>query len=144
VTKEAFAAINATLNGTSAVLIVVAYMMIRMKNVRAHAYFMVSALITSAVFLCTYVYSQYAFGERSSGIQPGALKTFYLVLLASHVLLAIGMLLPIFLTVLRAYNRRWEKHRKIARPTFWIWLYVSVTGVIVYWMLYHLFPSMKG
>jgi uncharacterized membrane protein YozB (DUF420 family) len=144
VTKEAFAAINATLNGTSAVLIVVAYMMIRMKNVRAHAYFMVSALITSAVFLCTYVYSQYAFGERSSGIQPGALKTFYLVLLASHVLLAIGMLLPIFLTVLRAYNRRWEKHRKIARPTFWIWLYVSITGVIVYWMLYHLFPSMKG
>jgi uncharacterized membrane protein YozB (DUF420 family) len=144
VTKEAFAAINATLNGTSAALIVVGYMMIRMKNIRAHAYFMVSALITSAVFLCTYVYSQYAFGERSSGIQPGLLKTGYLVLLASHVVLAVGMLPPIFLTVLRAYNRRWEKHRKIARPTFWIWLYVSITGVIVYWMLYHLFPSMKG
>jgi protein SCO1/2/putative membrane protein len=50
----------------------------------------------------------------------------------------------ILLTLWRAYRRQWEKHRRIARPTFWIWLYVSVTGVVIYWMLYHLFPTMRG
>jgi uncharacterized membrane protein YozB (DUF420 family) len=143
VTKETLAAINATLNGFSALLIVIGYILIRRRNYRAHAYFMIAALVTSAVFLCFYLYSQAAFGDRSSGLQAGALRTFYLILLASHVLLAVGMLPPIVMTVIRAYNRRWEKHRKIARPTFWIWLYVSITGVIVYWMLYHLFPSLK-
>lgn len=142
-TKEILAAINATLNGSSALLMVIGYIMIQLRNYRAHAYFMVAALVTSTVFLGFYLYSQFAYGDRSSGLQAGPLRTFYLALLASHVLLAIGMLPPIFLTVLRAYNGRWEKHRKIARPTFWIWLYVSITGVIVYWMLYHLFPSMR-
>ncbi|HEY7088199.1 MAG TPA: DUF420 domain-containing protein [Tepidisphaeraceae bacterium] len=141
--KELFAAINATLNGTSAALMLTGYVLIRCRKIRAHASFMIAALCTSAVFLACYVYSKIAFGERSSGIQPGPLKTLYLVLLASHVLLAIGMLPPIAVTVWRAYRRQWDRHRRIARPTFWIWLYVSVTGVIVYWMLYHLFPSMR-
>jgi putative membrane protein len=140
--KEVFAAINATLNATSLVLLVLAYVMILRRNIRAHAYLMISALITSAVFLTTYVYSQFAFGERSSGLQSGPLKTFYIVLLASHVLLAIVMLPPILMTVWRAYTRQWVKHAKLARPTLWIWLYVSATGVIVYFMLYHLFPGL--
>jgi uncharacterized membrane protein YozB (DUF420 family) len=143
VTKETLAAIDATLNGISAVLLVLGYLMIRRGKYRPHAYFMIAALVTSAAFLCFYLYSQYMFKERSSGLDPSPLRTFYYILLASHVLLAMGMLPPIFMTVLRAYQRRWEKHRKIARPTFWIWLYVSVTGVMVYWMLYHLFPSMR-
>lgn len=142
--KEFFAAINATLNGTSAILLIIGYLLAIRRQFRAHASFMIAALCTSAIFLCTYLYSQFAFGERSSGIQPGLLKTAYLILLASHVLLAIGMLPPILVTVWRAYTRQWTKHRRLARPTIWIWIYVSVTGVIVYLMLYHLFPSMAA
>ena len=141
-TKELLAAIDATLNGSSAILLVSAYVMILQKKVRAHAWLMIAALCTSAIFLVCYISSYILFKERSSGLQPGPLKTFYLILLASHVLLAVGMLPPIMMTVWRAYNRRWEMHRKIARPTFWVWLYVSGTGVVVYWMLYHVFPSM--
>jgi uncharacterized membrane protein YozB (DUF420 family) len=103
---------------------------------------MIAALILSTVFLGTYGYSKAVYGEQSSGLHPGPLKTFYLILLASHVLLAIGMLPPIVITVWRAYTRQWVSHRKIARPTIWIWFYVSGTGVVVYWLLYHLFPSM--
>jgi putative membrane protein len=129
--KELFAAIDAALNGTSTILLVVGYVFIRQKKVRAHAWLMVSALTTSTAFLVCYVYSKVMYGETSSGLQPGILRTSYLILLASHVILAAGMLPPIIITVWRAYTRHWERHRRIARPTFWIWLYVSVTGVII-------------
>jgi len=142
VTKEVLAAINATLNGTSGILLIIAYVLVLKRQYRAHATLMIAALITSAIFLCFYLYSQYAFGDRSSGLKHGTLRTFYLCLLASHVLLAVGMLPPIVMTVWRAYKRQWVSHRKIARVTIWVWLYVSVTGVVVYWMLYHLFPSL--
>lgn len=84
------------------------------------------------------------FGERSSGVQSGPVKTFYLLLLLSHVVLAVVMLPMIIMALVRAYNRQWARHHKIASPAFFIWFYVSVTGVVVYWMLYHLFPSMKA
>ena len=142
--KEFFAAVNAVLNGTSGLLLVIGYVMILRRRIRAHAWLMGSALCTSALFLASYLYSQFAFGERSSGLQPGPLKTIYLVLLASHVLLAIVMLPPILMTVWRAYTRQWQRHAKLARPTLWVWLYVSATGVIVYLMLYHLFPAMAA
>jgi len=142
--KELFAAINATLNGTSAVLLVVAFVMIKRRNIRAHAWLMLSGLTTSAVFLVFYITSWVKFGERSSGLQTGSLRTFYFLLLASHVLLAVGMLPMIMTALWRAYRRQWDRHRRIAAPTYWIWLYVSVTGVIVYWMLYHLFPAMRA
>lgn len=143
-TKEILAAINASLNGSSTLLLVIAYVMIRQRKIKAHAYLMISALCTSAIFLGFYLYSQFAFGDRSSGLDPGPLRTFYRLLLFSHVVLAVGMLPPIVMTVWRAYGRSWDSHRRIARPTFWVWLYVSCTGVIVYWMLYHLFPSLKA
>ncbi len=142
--KEFFAALNAILNGTSGVLLLVGYVMILRRRIRAHVTLMIAALSTSALFLVSYVYSQFAFGERSSGLQPGLLKTFYLVLLASHVLLAMIMQPPIFMTVWRAYTRQWARHAKLARPTLWVWLYVSATGVIVYAMLYHLFPALAA
>jgi uncharacterized membrane protein YozB (DUF420 family) len=142
--KELLAAINATLNGTSGLLLVLAYIAIRRRQIRQHATLMIAGLSTSAIFLVTYLYSQFAYGERTSGLEPGPLRTFYLILLASHVLLAIVMLPPILVTVWRAYTRQWARHAKIARPTFWVWLYVSATGVIVYFMLYHLFPSMAA
>jgi putative membrane protein len=104
VTKEILAAINATLNGTAAVLLVLAFVFIKRRQVRAHAWTMIAALATSAVFLVFYLTSWAVFGDRSSGLQSGTLKTFYLLLLASHVLLAVVMLPMIFLALLRAYN----------------------------------------
>jgi uncharacterized membrane protein YozB (DUF420 family) len=82
------------------------------------------------------------YDERSSGLPSGAIKTAYLLMLASHVLLAMGMLPMIGLTLWRAYRRQWSKHRRIARPTFWIWLYVSITGVMIYLVLYQVAPRM--
>ena len=145
-TKEILAAINATLNGTAAVLLVLAFAFIKRKRVRAHAWTMVAALATSAVFLVFYVSSYLMFDERSSKAfaNLGALRTFYLVLLASHVLLAVVMLPMILMALLRAYQRQWARHHRIASPAFFIWFYVSVTGVVVYWMLYHLVPGMRA
>lgn len=142
--KEHFAAFNAILNGTCAVLLALGYTAISLRKVKLHATIMITALTVSAVFLGSYIYSKYEFGEQSSGIQAGPLKTFYLILLASHVLLAVGMLPPIAMTVWRASTSQWKRHVAIARPTFWIWFYVSVTGVIVYWLLWQVFPSMRN
>ena len=142
--KEVLAAINATLNSTSVILLIAGYLMIRKGQWLNHARLMVAALCTSALFLVFYVSSYVLYKDRSSGLDPSPLRTFYFILLASHVILAVGMLPPILLTVFRAYGRRWEAHKRIARPTLWVWLYVSVTGVIVYFMLYHLFPAMRS
>lgn len=142
--KEVLAAITATLNSTSVILLIAGYLLIRKGNWLNHARCMVAALCTSALFLVFYITSYVVYSDRSSGLAPGPLRTFYFILLASHVLLAIGMLPPILMTVWRAYRRNWAAHKRIARPTLWVWLYVSVTGVIVYFMLYHLFPSMKS
>jgi uncharacterized membrane protein YozB (DUF420 family) len=145
-TKEEFALTNAALNATSAVLLMMAYMAIKRLRYRTHGWLMVSALLTSTVFLGFYVTSNVLYGDRSTkdlGI-PSWLRITYLLFLASHVLLAIGMLPLIFMTVWHAARRNWPKHRRIARPAFWIWLYVSVTGVLVYWLLYHLFPKLAA
>jgi putative membrane protein len=141
--KEFLAAFNAVLNGTSAVLLIAAYIAILRRRIRTHATLMIMALCTSAIFLVTYIYEHARYGERTSGLQPSPLRTFYFGLLLSHVLLAIGMLPPIVMTVWRAYKRQWISHARLARPTLYVWFYVSATGVVVYWMLYHLFPSMQ-
>jgi len=142
--KETLALLNAILNGTSAVLLVVGVVLIKQKLWRQHAIAMIGALLSSSVFLFFYLSSYYLYGDRSSGLQPGFLKSFYLfAILLPHVILATAMLPMIFMALFRAYNRSWERHKKIARPTFFIWLYVSITGVLIYWMLYHLFPSIS-
>ena len=143
-TKEHFALFNACMNAISAVVLMSAYIAIKRQKYRVHGWLMGTALTTSAIFLVSYLYSHYAFGERSSGLQPSPLRTVYYILLASHVLLAVGMLPLILMAVWHAYKRNWPKHRRIAQPAFWIWLYVSVTGVVVYWMLYRLFPGMQS
>ena len=100
---------------------------------------MVAATVVSAVFLACYLTYHILNGEKSTATShaPHWLRVLYLWVLLPHLLLAVGMLPMIFLTLYRAYRRDWEAHRRIAPPTFWIWLYVSVTGVIVYFMLYH-------
>jgi uncharacterized membrane protein YozB (DUF420 family) len=134
--------VNASLNGASAILLGAGYVCIKSRQVRAHAALMISAVLTSAVFLGCYIVYHVSVPPKSIGLPHGAMRTAYLILLASHVILAIIMLPMILLTLWRAYHRQWQKHLAIAPPTFWIWFYVSVTGVVVYFFLYHIAPAM--
>ncbi len=136
--------LNAILNGTSTILLVVGYVLIKRRRYAAHAWTMGAAFVVSTLFLIGYLTHKYTSGDRTSGLDPGLLRTVYLAILIPHVILAMVMVPMIVMVLLRAWRRQWEKHRRLARPTFWIWLYVSVTGVIIYWMLYHLFPSIKS
>ena len=142
--KATLALLNAILNGTSAALLVGAYVLIKRRRIIPHVYLMLAAVITSAVFLVFYLTSYYKYGDKTSGLEPGPLRTVYFVILIPHVILAVVMLPMIGMTIWRASRRQWDRHRRLARPTFWIWLYVSVTGVIIYAMLYHLFPAVAA
>jgi protein SCO1/2/putative membrane protein len=139
VTGGVFPAINATLNATSGILLCTGFLFIRAGKWRAHATMMISATVVSTVFLACYLTYHYLNGEHNTAAShaPHWLRTIYLFVLFPHLILAVAMLPMICLTLLRAYRRDWIRHRKIAVPTFWIWLYVSVTGVIVYFLLYH-------
>ena len=141
--------VNASLNGVATVLLLAGYTFIKRRRVspsavRYHAVLMIATVVVSAAFLTSYLTYHYRVGHKSSGLPPGPLKTVYLAILFPHILLAAVMVPMILLTLWRAYRRQWDRHRRIARPTFWIWLYVSVTGVVIYWMLYHLFPTMPA
>jgi uncharacterized membrane protein YozB (DUF420 family) len=131
--------VNATLNAASCVLLCTGFVFIKSGRWRAHAYTMVTATVVSTAFLICYLTYHYMYGERSTREThaPHWLRYLYLLILFPHLLLAMVMLPMIYLTLLRAYLRDWAGHHKIAVPTFWIWLYVSVTGVIIYFLLYH-------
>jgi putative membrane protein len=130
-------AINAALNGTSAVLLVIGFVLIRRRRVRAHLSVMAAAFVTSTLFLASYViYHLHKFHVPFEG--QGWIRPVYFAVLISHVLLAM-VILPLALVVLyRAVRGQFDRHRWIARITLPLWLYVSVTGVVVYWMLYRL------
>jgi len=132
-----FPAIDATLNAASALLLSAGFYFIRRKNVGAHRACMLSAFGASLVFLICYLVYHYFHGvTRFPG--HGSVRTFYFVLLGSHTILA-GVIVPLMLATFdRALRGRFERHRRIARWTLPLWLYVSVTGVAVYWMLYHI------
>ena len=134
---SALPAVNAFLNGTSAVLLSVGFVFIRRKNVPAHRACMLSAFGVSAVFLVSYlVYHAQAGSVPFQG--RGWVRPVYFALLLSHIVLA-AVIVPLALTTIhRAWTGRFDRHRRIARWTLPIWLYVSVTGVLVYLMLYHL------
>jgi len=134
---------NALLNSLATICLVSGYVFIRRGDRNSHAAMMLSALVTSAIFLGCYLTYHFALqrytGNSSQPYQgPPALKPLYLCILIPHILLApvaTGMALT---TVWHAWRKNWEKHRRLARYTFPIWLYVSVTGVIIYLMVYHL------
>lgn len=129
--------VNATINGLAAVLLVVGYALIRRKRISAHRMCMVGAFGLSILFLISYLTYHYQVGSvRFQG--TGALRTVYLGILLTHTVLAAVVPFLALITLWRALRERFEKHVAIARWTLPIWLYVSVTGVIVYWMLYHL------
>ena len=129
--------VDATLNATSAVLLVCGFFFIRHKNIPAHRACMLSAFGTSLLFLCCYLTYHYFHGvTRFPG--HGVVRTFYLSLLGSHTILAVVIVPLVLATLYRALRQRFIPHRSIARWTLPLWIYVSVTGVVVYWMLYQM------
>jgi putative membrane protein len=127
-------AFHALLNGTVSVLLVVGFLFIRRKMVWAHRASMMGAFVLSAVFLVSYVV-YHAASESTPYGGEGFVRNIYYVILISHILLATIILPLVMFTIYRAISGRLEQHRKLARWTFPIWLYVSVTGVIVYLMI---------
>jgi len=133
------AALNATLNGISAVLLATGFYFIINGKIRAHKACMLSAFGVSTAFLVSYVIYHIRVGNvRFLG--QGWIRPVYFTLLISHVLLAIVILPLALITLSRALREQFDRHKRIARWTLPLWLYVSVTGVLVYVMLYHLYP----
>lgn len=128
-------AVNAGLNSTSAVLLIAGYLFIRNKRKLAHQRCMIGALITSTLFLISYL--TYHFFHGSTPFPgTGWERPVYFVILITHTILATLIVPLVLMTVRRAFNEQFDRHKRIARWTLPIWLYVSVTGVVVYWMLY--------
>lgn len=133
-------AFNAVLNGVSALLLAAGYIFIRRKQVALHRAFMGAAFLTSTLFLISYLGYHYSAGTTRFAGQ-GWVRAVYFSILLSHTVLAV-LIVPLVLTTLwRAVSGRFDRHRAIARWTLPIWIYVSVTGVVIYAMLYHLYPS---
>lgn len=134
---SAFPALNASLNATCAVLLLTGWVLIRTGRREAHRWAMVSAFLCSALFLACYLW--YHFHAGSVRFQrTGTIRTVYLAILLTHTVLATAVLPVILRTLFLAAKGRFEEHKRWARWAFPIWLYVSVTGVTVYWMLYRL------
>ncbi len=127
--------VNAALNGTSALLLLAGYSRIRRRDRTGHRAFMIAALVTSILFLLSYL----TFHAHAGSVRyqrQGWSRTLYLSILASHSLLAAVIVPMVIITLHRALKGKFDRHRQVARWTFPIWLYVSVTGVIVYLMLF--------
>ena len=132
-------AINASLNFVSMIFISTGWYLIRRGAWRRHVACMITAVTSSTLFLVGYIVYHVHVGEKSSGY-TGWIAVIYFPMLASHVLLAFVTLPLVILTLIPAFRRRWDQLRRIGRWTMPIWLYVSVTGVLVYLMLYKWFP----
>ena len=134
--------INATLNGTSAVLLTVGLILVRAGRVEAHRRCMMGAFAASCVFLVLYVVHKVfvAKGVHTPFRGPGVLKPWYLLMLFSHITLAVVIVPLALVTISRGLGGRIEQHRRIARWTWPLWMYVSVTGIAIYLVLYRIWP----
>lgn len=131
--------LNALLNATSAVLLIAGYLFIRRRKVTSHKVCMLSAFVASCLFLISYLTLRYYAGmTRFTG--QGWIRPVYFAILTSHTILAAGIVPLALITLSRALRGRFDRHARIARWTLPLWLYVSVTGVLVYWILYRLYP----
>jgi uncharacterized membrane protein YozB (DUF420 family) len=135
-----FPVIDATLNGTTAILLLIGRNLIKRGRMAAHRAVMIAALTSSTLFLTSYLYYHYHVGSVHFQGQ-GLSRPLYFSILISHTILAIVIVPMVIITLSRALRERFDRHRAIARWTFPLWMYVSVTGVIVYVMLYHLFAA---
>lgn len=134
-------AVNATLNGIATILLLIGLYLIRNRRIEQHRNVMLMAFWTSVIFLvCYLVYHSLAgIGTKFGGV--GIIRPIYFALLISHVTLAAAVPVLAIITLRRGLSMRYDKHRRIAKWTYPIWLYVSVTGVLVYFMLYQWFPA---
>lgn len=135
-------AVNASLNALATVLLLTGYVLIKRGRRNAHATAMVSAFATSVVFLICYLVYHYELhhytgqsGKKFGG--TGLIRPIYFTILISHVILAVPVAVMALMTIWRAWRQNWPAHKRLARITFPIWVYVSVTGVIIYGLLYH-------
>jgi uncharacterized membrane protein YozB (DUF420 family) len=130
-------ALNACLNATSAVLLATGYVLIRRGRRQAHKRVMLAALVSSALFLTSYlVYHAHVGSVRFRG--QGPVRTVYFTILLTHTVLAVVIVPLVGMTLVPALRERFDRHRRLARITLPLWAYVSVTGVVIYWMLYRL------
>lgn len=129
--------LNAGLNALAATLLVIGYVLIRQGKKEAHKKAMLAAFGCSVAFLTSYLFYHYQVGSVRFQ-STGWIRTVYLSILLTHTVLAAAVPFLAGITLYRAWRGSFEKHRRIARITLPIWLYVSVTGVLIYWMLYHL------
>lgn len=141
-----FPKLNACLNGLAGVLLVAGYVFIKRGNKTAHRTSMVGALLASSVFLGCYLYYHYSmqklYGEAHTRfLKPEWFRPIYLAILFTHLLCAVAIVPLVIVTVRRAVAGRFEAHKAIARWTWPIWMYVSVTGVLIYFLLYQIFPQ---
>lgn len=133
-------ALNAALNATSAALLAAGYTFIRRRQIHRHRSCMIAAFVVSTAFLISYVIY-----HAKHGATPfpghGWMRPVYFTMLVSHVLLAVSVVPLALVTLYRAWRGDFARHRRIAVITFPIWMYVSVTGVLVYWLLYHVYSA---
>jgi len=139
-------AVNATLNGLSALLLAAGFVSIKRGNKIAHRNCMIAAFTTSTIFLACYLtYHGYLGFVLHQGptrfLEPKWFRPIYLMILLTHTVLAVIIVPMIFMTLYRARKQRFEAHRKIARWTWPLWMYVSVTGVVIYLLLYKIYPQ---
>lgn len=130
--------LNAILNASSGILVLLGYRNIKRSNESVHKRFMLTAMGVSAIFFASYLFYHWEVGSvKFQG--SGMIRTFYFTLLISHTILAVAIVPMVLRTAYLALKGNFAKHRKIAKWTFPIWVYVSITGVMVYLMLYQLY-----
>ena len=133
-------ALNATLNGVAALFLLAGYVFIRQRRIAAHRASMLAAVAASALFLMSYVaYHANAGSKPFPGTGP--VRAVYFIILVTHIVLAAAIVPMVLMTLSRALKQRFDRHAVIARRTFPLWLYVSVTGVVIYLMLYRFYPG---
>jgi len=139
-------AVNGSLNGLSAIFLTAGYVFIKRKNQNAHRNCMIAAFVTSTLFLACYLtyhfYLAYALHRGPTRfVDPPWFKPVYLAILITHTILAVAIVPMVLISLRLALKGRFEEHRKLARWTWPLWMYVSVTGVIIYLLLYQIFPQ---
>jgi len=140
--SHALPAINATLNAATGLLLITGYILIKRKRIAWHRRFMIAACITALTFLVCYVLNHYLrHGIVTRFTATGPIRPIYFTILISHTILAITIVPMAIITLRRGLKMRVMQHRRIARWTFPLWMYVSVTGVLVYFFLYQWYPS---
>lgn len=140
--QDVFPPLNASLNALSGIFLLIAYVHIRNKRIAQHRRFMLAACFTSIVFLACYAtYHTLQRGVVTRFPGTGAIKTLYLTILGTHTILAMVIVPLAILSVINGLKMRVPQHRRVAKWTFPLWMYVSVTGVLVYFFLYQWYPS---